>query len=197
MVWSYRPLAATGGWACSLVQAVVYLHYLPASVIRRFYLAYVRPRLEYCSAVWGGASHGVLYRLERVQLKMARLVVASVNWHLTGSDLLKAANLSTLAWRRREHRLLLLWKVVNGLGPPQISRVLPLSVSARSACSLHAPHRLQFPASSSSRHLSSFLCTTIPEWNSLPAEVADSSSPRQFVSGVRLLFESDRFSFGL
>ena len=181
----------------ALCKRLVYLHHLPASVIRRFYLAYVRPRLEYCSAVWGGASHGVLYRLERVQLKMARLVVASVNWHLTGSDLLKAANLSTLAWRRREHRLLLLWKVVNGLGPPQISRVLPLSVSARSACSLRAPHRLQFPASSSSRHLSSFLCTTIPEWNSLPAEVADSSSPRQFVSGVRLLFESDRFSFGL
>ena len=176
---------------------LVYSNHLPSVVIRRFYFAYIRPRLEYCSAVWGGASHALLTKLERVQLKIARLLVTPAHQHLSGKLLLEAANLPTLAWRRREHRLTILWKLINNLGPPQLSRSLPLSASSRSVHSLRAPHRLQFPVSCSSRHLSSFFCVTIPEWNSLPPEIVKCSRVALFISSLRQLFSFDKFSFGL
>ena len=87
---------------------LVYSNHLPSVVIRRFYFAYIRPRLEYCSAVWGGASHALLTKLERVQLKIARLLVTPAHRYISGKLLLEAANLPTLAWRRREHRLTIL-----------------------------------------------------------------------------------------
>ena len=69
-------------------------------------------------AVWGGASHALLTKLERVQLKIAPLLVTPAHRHLSGKLLLEAANLPTLAWRRREHRLTILWKLINNLGRP-------------------------------------------------------------------------------
>lgn len=191
-----RLLRALAG-PVALCKRLAFTHHLPPVVLRRFYLAYIRPRMEYCSAVWGGASHALLFKLEHVQLKMARLLVAPAQRHLSGRDLLEAANLATLEWRRREHRLTILWKLVKNLGPPQLSRSLPLSASSRSDCSLRAPHRLQFPASRSSRHLSSFLCVAIPEWNSLPYATVSCSRASSFVSGLRQLFSSDKFHVGL
>ena len=52
-----------------LCKQLAYNHRLPSPVIRRFYVAYIRPRMEYCSAVWGGCSQTLLARFERVQLQ--------------------------------------------------------------------------------------------------------------------------------
>ena len=43
--------------------------------IRRFFVAFIRPRLEYCSAVWCGASPALLKDVEKVQLRVARAIV--------------------------------------------------------------------------------------------------------------------------
>ena len=177
---------------------LVYSNHLPSVVvIRRFYFAYIRPRLEYCSAVWDRVSHALLTKLERVQLKIAHLLVTPAHQHLSGKLPLEAANLPTLAWRRREHRLTILWKLINKLGPTQLSHSLPLSASSRSVHSLRAPHRLQFPVSCSSSHLSSFFCVNILEWNSLPPEIVKCSRVALLISSLRQLFSFDKFSFGL
>ncbi len=177
-----------------LCKRLVYRHHLPRKAIRQFYLAYVRPRLEYCSAVWGGAPHAVLYKLERAQLDVAR---ALCERRLSGCALLQEVCLPTLAWRRREHRLVLFWKLFNNQGPPKLQACMPKAVSDRAACSLRAPHSMQFPVTRTVRHLSSFLCIVVPEWNRLPTSVVTCSSSATFISGLRRLFASDQFSFGL
>lgn len=182
----------------TLCMRLTYSHHLPPSVTRKFYLAYIRTRLEYCSAVWGGAPPVLLKKLERIQLKVARLLVAPNNGHdLRGSALLQAVGLPTLTWRRRIHRLTVMWKLVHGFGPPQLACFLPQPASSRSTRDLRAPHRLEFPSSNSSRHLSSFLCVVVPEWNCLPSDVVNSSTVGSFVSRIRQFFRHDRFVFGL
>ena len=163
--------------------------------IRRFYLAFFRPRLEYCSAVWGGAATRTLGKLEKLQLWVARALSSIRNLH--GSDLLKTVNLPTLAWRRRFHRLTLTWQLYNGLGPPQLLSVFPEPLSVRSYLIHRVPHSLRFPSSSASRHLSSFLCLSVPERNVLPTDVVLSSSLPMFVARLRRVLDFDRFSFGL
>ena len=48
----------------ALCKRLIYRHRLPSSAIRKFYLAFIRLRLEYCSAVWSGASTNICCQLE-------------------------------------------------------------------------------------------------------------------------------------
>ena len=160
--------------------------------MKRLYACFVRSKLEYCSAVWCGASPRCLKRLERIQMQIAR----AFSRVRPASAALSAAGLPTLAWRRREHCLLLLWKLVNSQGQPQLEALLPATASSRSVSSLRSAHSLEFSLSSSSRHLSSFFCVTIPLWNALPTHVV-SCSASSFCSAVLKHFCNDKFSFGL
>ena len=179
----------------ALCKTLAYRHRLPSKPIRIFYLAFIRPRLEYCSAVWSGCSHSLQLRLEKAQLQAAKAIIRPNQ--LQGPQLFAQCNLPTLAWRRRQHRLLLLWKLVNGLGPPQLQALLPTSAANRSQRILRSPHSLEFPQSNSARFLSFFLAVTIPQWNSLPSSSVNSLSPASFLNSLSHHFQSDKFSFGL
>ena len=179
----------------ALCKNLGYRHRLPSKPLRVFYLAYIRPRLEYCSAVWSGCSRRLQLRLEKVQIQAARAITRVYN--LPNHQLLHLANLPTLAWRRRRHRLQLLWRLVHGLGPPQLQELLPSAAADRCHRALRSSHGLEFPSSNSTRFLSSFLAVTIPEWNSLPPSCVNSSSPNSFLSSLDRLFAHDKFSFGL
>ena len=160
--------------------------------IRRFFVAFIRPRLEYCSAVWCGASPALLKDVEKVQLRVARAIVR--NTTLQDVSTLQQARLPTLSWRRREHCLGLLWQLFIGKGPPALQASLVPCAQLRST---RFPHSFRFPSASSSRHLSSFLCQTVPIWNRLPSSVISSTSLSSFQSAVRRHFVSDMFTYGL
>ena len=80
-----------------------YQHRLSSSVIRRFFIAFVRPKLEYCNAVWCGLPRSQAIRLEKLQLKFAKAIVRRRD--LSHPQVLRAAELPTLSWRRRDHCL--------------------------------------------------------------------------------------------
>ena len=176
-----------------LCKQLAYRHHLPSLVIKRFYVSFVRPKLEYCSAVWCGASPTALKRLERVQIQLARAITRVY----PPSQALSKAGLPTLAWRRREHCLTLMWKIVHSLGPPRLQELLPAAASSRSTRCLRSAHALEFPLSTSARHLSSFFCVTIPTWNSLPSHVVTAPSHTVIRHRLRQHFAADKFTFGL
>ena len=62
-----------------------------------------------------------------------------------------------------------------------LSAALPLSASSRSARLLRSSHSLEFPCSSSSLRLSSFLCFVIPIWNGLLPLLWVALQSRRFV----------------
>ena len=181
----------------TLCLRLAYRHRLPAAVIRKFYVTFIRPRLEYCSAVWCGASSTLLKRLEKLQLRVARAMVNQASGGSHRSSLLQQVDLPTLAWRRREHCLLLLWKLLHGQGPPQLASSLPLPASSRSARTLRSGHAMEFPSSQHSLRLTSFLCFVIPIWNVLPASVVSGSRVASFRTALQEFFSADKFSFGL
>ena len=156
----------------------------------------MRPRLEYCSAVWGGASPCLLSRLEKLQLQVAR-AIARPRMPVAPSQLLASLGLPTLAWRRRIRRLVIFFNLHIGQGLPQLRKMLSNPASLRSTRALRSAHGYAFPSSSTARHLSSFLCTTIPEWNKLPASVVMCTTVSSFTSSLHILFSTDKFSLGL
>ena len=175
-----------------LCRTRAFRHNMHGMTIFRFFVAFIRPRLECCSAVWCGASPSLLKDPEKVQLRVARVSVR--NTTLQDVSTLQQARLPTLSWRRREHCLGLLWQLSIGKGPPALQASLVPCAQLRSP---RFPHSFRFPSASSSRHLSSFLCQTVPIWNRLPSSVIPSTSPSSFRSAVRRFFVSDMFSYGL
>ena len=104
--------------------------------LSKFYMTFVRPRLEYASAVWGGSStHSDALYLERVQNSIARTIVGSSNSTedvpVRSSAALKHLGWPTLAWRRRRSCLRFLWQLLHSEGPPQLSHSLPRTANAR------------------------------------------------------------------
>ena len=63
------------GGPVNLCKRLAYRFNLPLQALRKFFVAFVWPRLEYCSAVWGAASPHLLMSLEKVQLQIARAIV--------------------------------------------------------------------------------------------------------------------------
>ena len=63
--------------ALHLSLTLAYRHQLPPAAIQKMYVAFIRPRMEYCNAVWCGATAGSLKSLKKAQLKVARAIVHS------------------------------------------------------------------------------------------------------------------------
>ena len=78
-------------------------HRLSSSVIRRFFIVFDRRKLEYCNTVWRGLPRSQAIRLEKLQLKVAKAIVRRRD--LSHPQVLRAAELPTLSWRRRGHCL--------------------------------------------------------------------------------------------
>ena len=58
-----------------LCRTLAFRHNMHGMAIRRFFVAFIRPRLEYCSAVWWGASPALLKDVEKFQIRVARAIV--------------------------------------------------------------------------------------------------------------------------
>ena len=82
-----------------LCQRLVYQHGLSSNATKKFFSAFIRPRLEYCSDVWCGASPALLRELEKMQLKIAKGILHPQRCNQP-CDTLAQAHLPTLAWRR-------------------------------------------------------------------------------------------------
>ena len=183
--------------ALHLSLTLAYRQQLPPAVIWKFYVAFIRPRMEYCNAVWYGASARSLKSLEKARLKVTRAIV---HWQRgqPGPELLSECNLPTLVWRRKAHCPCLLYIPYKGQGAPSLSELLRATVQARTEIVLRSSHSLRFPFASSSRHLSSFLCFSIRLWNTLPASaISQSRSVSSFRSFLCSFYKADKFSLGL
>ena len=153
----------------------------------------MRPRLEYCSLGW--CSDPYFWKVGKVAV--AGGLSTFFESQSSRFRIAKHSQSATLAWRRRFHRLTLMWQLYNGLGPPQLLSVFSEPLSVRSSLIHRVPHSLRFPSSSTSRSLSSFLCLSVPEWNALPTDVVLISSLPMFVARLRRVLDFDRFLFGL
>ena len=189
-------------WKVALLKRLAFRTRLPISVFSLLYRSLIRPCLEYASSVWDGCSSTDSFMLERIQLALARSILSShfgfdYVSSLSKSHLLLLLHWPTLSWRRRRHKLILFWKLKNGLGPPSLSQRLPTSASVRCSYSLRSSHSSQIPLCSSSAHLSSFLPSSCVLWNALPSSVVDVKSLSSFISHLDTHFKSDMYSYGI
>ena len=156
----------------------------------------VRPILEYASPVWDSCTKADALALERLQLSVARAIVKKGRRVASNSVVLEMIGWPTLAWRRRRLKLVLLWKLMHGHGPPALRAQLPTCLSVLAKQSLRRD-TLAMPLCRTQRRLQSFLPSTVALWNSLPSTVLSCTSVSSFLVSLDSHLISDRYSLGL
>ena len=85
--------------------------FLDPETFRRIFVAFVRPHLEYCQAVWSPHLRKYIDILENVQIRATKLVDGLS--HLEYPERLKRINLPTLLYRRRRGDMIEVFKHLN------------------------------------------------------------------------------------
>ena len=138
--------------------------YFTPEQLLTLYKSQVRPTLEYCSHIWGGAPKTTLKLLDSVQRRAVRLI----NKHsLTGT-------LQSLSQRRAVAALSIFYRYYHGQCSAELSTLIhPAAWSqrtTRSTTSQH-PHCVQLNKCRTDRFANSFIPRTSRLWNSLPSVV--------------------------
>jgi len=140
--------------------------YFTPEQLLRLYKGFIRPRLEYCSHVWGGSSSTHL--LDRVESKAFRLIQSPTI----------TSNLPSLSLRRNVASLSLFYRYYFGRCSRELLECLPpTKVWPRHSRLAASSHQFCVEVGNSRivRSGASFFPSTAKLWNSIPASVFPSS----------------------
>ena len=135
----------------------------------------MRPVLDYGSSVWDPPSpQGVVLQeeLESVQQRTARFVTGNYSYE-TGSmtGILGQLKWESLQKRRKDNRLILLYKGLKGKTSVPIDDIIPKNRRARNQLSM----AFQTPIANTDVYKGSFFPKNIRDWNALPDSLISSA----------------------
>ena len=160
----------------------------PLDVKESAYKGLVRPILEYGSSVWDPQSILLQDELEKVQKRAARFVTGNYVDYETGSmtGILKQLKWESLKKRRKDSRLIMLYKGLKGAASIPTNDLVPPTRRTRNHHSL----AFQIPMAGTDIYKSSFFPQTIRDWNLVTDSLISASecavdSVTKFTSLVR------------
>ena len=134
------------------------------------YLSFIRPTLEYGSAIFDNMSQDMEKSLESIQ-RRAALIITSAYKCTKHELLLKELGLSSLSQRRTYFKLVLFYKMRSGCTPDYLSGLCPPEVADRINYNLRNASDVALIQSTKNYYLKSFLPSTIRLWNNLPLQI--------------------------
>ena len=136
--------------------------FFSSSHLLSIYKSQIRPSLEYCSHVWGGAPKSTLCLLDKVQSKAIRLI--------NNPNLI--ISLQPLSHRRSVGDLSIYYRYFNGHCSQEIRDIIPVALrrvrTTRSSTHSH-PFQVSMPNPRTLSHKSSFIPRTCNLWDALPS----------------------------
>ena len=152
---------------------------LPADLVSKIYITYVRPTLEYASPVWhGDLSKQQSLALERVQASVARWILKAP-WTTPKNVLFEQLQWPSLSWRRSIATTCLLHQLLQNPTDPLKDCLFPFS-STVSSYNFRKPRQLILPTTRTPRYLNSFFYHSALLWNSLPSSIQSLTKPNHF-----------------
>ena len=143
--------------------------------LQTIYFSFIRPLLEYADVVWNNCTKYESDDLEKIQNEAARIVTGATK--LVSINSLKSeTGWDTLESRRKKHKLILFYKMQNGLSPDYLTSLVPPTVGSTSSYPLRNASDLQTINAGSQSYYNSFLPSVVRDWNELPAQTRESAS---------------------
>ena len=142
-------------------------------------LSFIRPTLEYGDVIWDNLSQGLKDQLDKVQNEAARIVTGCAKL-VAIADLIQESGWETLSERRRKHKLIHFYKMVNGLSPNYLNILVPPTIGNLTTYNKRRPNNLRTIACRTSLYNNSFLPSVISDWNFLRDEIKNAESLTSF-----------------
>ncbi|MCS5550755.1 MAG: reverse transcriptase domain-containing protein [Gammaproteobacteria bacterium] len=179
------------------------LRNVPESCCKTAYVSLVKSMMEYGATIWNPYLKGDIDKLERIQNRGVRFVKRDYKSREPGSisKMKKELDLETLEERRHSLRLILMYKVVEGLVPAlptsqfvnftrpkrkiktrTYSDHITSNILEKRVC--HNTKGLSIPDSRTPQYQNSFFVGTIIHWNHLPDSVVHASSVEAFKTAL-------------
>jgi len=158
------------------------LYKCPNKLRETAYFSLIRSRLEYCSAIWDPYLQKDINLIERVQRRAARFVRHDYNWNSSVTEMVKELKWHSLAERRRDIRLTLMYKIIHGKVAVPVGDTLIKSDSRTRSSHLHKFKQI---SSNCEQYRHSYFVSTIPEWNKLSSSVVEANTIAAFKTGLR------------
>ena len=117
---------------------------LDRETLETIYFSFIRPILEYGSAVWDGCAQTDSQLLENVQLTAARTVTGAMRT-TPNVKLYEETGWETLAKRRERTKLIFMYKIVNNLTPDYLRHSIPNIPTADTPFNYNTRRRLDLP----------------------------------------------------
>ena len=145
------------------------------------YISLVRSVLDYSSTVWDPYLNKDIDRIENIQRRGARFVHNDFQRTSSVTSMMNELGWKPLAQRRREQRLTLLFKIINGLvAIPATDHIAFNTRPSRSRQST----QIKVTATNSEVYRNSFFPRTIKGWNSLSESAVNSDSVNSFKNNI-------------
>ena len=177
-------MAATSGKAASALGFLKRnLKKCPAVLKERAYIVYVRSILEYASPIWDPHFKLDVAALERVNRRAARYVAGDFRRMSSVDAMLAKRNWQTLEERRREIRITLLYKIVNGHIAVSLEDINCNQQIITTRNTNHS-HKLRVKYAAKESLKNFFTHKTVKEWNALPSDIAEADSLESFKAGL-------------
>ena len=146
------------------------------SIKEKAYKSLVRPQVEYASPVWDPYLKKNIDQIEMVQRRAARFVVNRYRNTSSVGNMLQHLQWRSLADRRKDARLTMMYKIHHGEVAISSSQLAPVIRQTR-----HSHHlSMQTISCRTSVRKESFFPRTIKDWNSLPTKIISSESVSAF-----------------
>lgn len=160
--------------------------YLTPDAARCAVQAFITSRLDYCNSLLLGLPHTQTARLQRIQNKAARFVSRSKKYdHI--SPVLQSLHWLPILYRIRFKIMVLVYKIINGLAPIYLIRLLqPYKRDSR----LRQVHSttLHEPVSKRLIGKSAFGITAPSEWNKLPPAIRSARTLFSFKNALKAFY---------
>ena len=147
--------------------------------LEQMYISFVRPLLEYCDSVWDNASVDSKKQLHAVHIEAARIITGATKL-CSIEKLLSDLGWESLQNRRNKYKLIIFYKIINGLTPNYLLDLVPPIIQETTNYNLRKANDIQTLHARTNLYYNSFFPSTIRAWNSLPEDTKQSPSISSF-----------------
>ena len=160
---------------------IIYLKIPSIRIKEQAYQTLVRPLVEYASTVWNPYTKTEIHKIEAVQRRAARYVVNNQRNRSSVSNMLQRLKWRPLANRRKDARLMMMYKLDREL--VSITKENRLIPPCRRSRNTHS-RAFQIESCRIDTRKMSFFLRTVRDWNLLPPDIVELDTPEAFKARI-------------
>ena len=148
---------------------------LKRKALERIYKSFILPIFDYADIIWDNCTKHQANILENLNLEAIRIITGLVRG-TSHAKLYAESGFVSLNERRKRHKILKYFKMINGLTPNYLSDLLPPLVSTINPYHRRRPLERFVPPHRTNLYQSSFIPSTTILWNNLPIAIQQTTS---------------------